>query len=98
MDEIRQAVGQVEGVRGVSEVRVRWLGHRLHAEVNVTVGESLSVQQGHKIAVEARHWLLHHLAYLSNAIIHVDPANLPGEEHHRVENHAHGDFAEHRHD
>jgi cation diffusion facilitator family transporter len=98
VDEIRQAVGQVEGVRGVSEVRVRWLGHRLHAEVNVTVGESLSVQQGHKIAVEARHWLLHHLAYLSNAIIHVDPANLPGEEHHRVENHAHGDFAEHRHD
>lgn len=98
VDEIRHAVSHVEGVQGVSEVRVRWLGHRLHAEVNISVGESLSVEQGHKIAMEARHWLLHHLAYLSNAIIHVDPANLPGEEHHRVDNHSHDDLPNHRHD
>jgi len=98
VDEIRHAVGHVEGVNGVSEVRVRWLGHRLHAEVNISVGESLSVEEGHTIAMEVRHRLLHHLAYLSNAIVHVDPAHLPGEEHHRVDNHIHDNFPDHYHD
>ena len=32
--------------------------------------------------MEARHQLLHHLPYLSNVNIHVDPENLSGEEHH----------------
>jgi len=98
VEEIKHALGHVEGVRGVSDVRVRWLGHRLYAEVNISVDESLSVDRGHEIALEARHWLLHHLAYLSNAIIHVDPANLSGEEYQRVDNHAHDDLPNHRHD
>ncbi len=29
------------------------------------------------------HRLLHHLKYLSNATVHVDPLGLAGEEHHR---------------
>ena len=64
VDEIRHVVGHVEGVKGMSEVRVRWLGHRLHAEVNVTVGSGLSVEQGHAIAMRVRHSLLHHVRYL----------------------------------
>ena len=37
-------------VREVSEVRVRWLGHKMLAEVNITVDPSLSVVSGHDIA------------------------------------------------
>src|ERR687890_1217747 len=38
VDEIRDAVvHHVEGVEDVTEVRARWLGHRLRAEVNVAV-------------------------------------------------------------
>ena len=37
LDEIRNAAGHVEGVQDVAEVRARWLGHRLRAEVNVVV-------------------------------------------------------------
>jgi cation diffusion facilitator family transporter len=36
-DEIRDAAGHTEGVKDVTEVRVRWIGHRLYAEVNVGV-------------------------------------------------------------
>ena len=70
----------VPGVEAVSEVRVRWLGHRLHAEVNIAVKRDLSVEAGHKIALDVQHELLHHLRYLSAATIHVDPANASGEE------------------
>jgi cation diffusion facilitator family transporter len=97
VEEIRHAVSHVKGVQGVSEIRVRWLGHRLHAEVNVAVDARLSVEEGHKITDEARHQLLHRLKYLSNAMIHIDPAHSSGEDHHRVANHAHDDLPGHSH-
>lgn len=69
IDEIAHAVHRTSGVCDVSKVRVRWLGHRLHAEVNVAVRADLSVEQGHDIAKEVRHNLLHGLRYLSHATI-----------------------------
>ncbi len=97
IDEIEHAAGHVPQVEGVTEVRVRWLGHRLHAEVNVTVCPEMSIEVGHQIAVEVRHQLMHHLGYLSNAVIHLDPANAPGEAHHRFFEHTHDGLPVHSH-
>jgi cation diffusion facilitator family transporter len=97
IDEIKEAAGQARGVRGVSEVRVRWSGHWLHAEVNLTVSPELSVAEAHAIAWETRHQLLHHLPYISIMTIHVDSEDAAGEEHHRVAEHAHGDLPNHSH-
>ena len=93
VDEIRHAVTDTEGVQAVSEVRVRWLGHRLLAEVNIAVPSEFSVEKGHQIANRVRHELLHHLPYLSNATIHVDPIGTSGEKHHRLANHFPGHFS-----
>ena len=41
IDEIRHAVNHTAGVSDISEVRVRWLGHRLHAELNIAVSPEL---------------------------------------------------------
>lgn len=97
VDEIKHAVSHVKEVQDVSEIRVRWLGHRLHAELNVSVDAHLSVAQGHDVAREVRHRLLHHLKYLSNAVIHVDPVQASGEGHHGIANHVHDNLPEHSH-
>lgn len=97
IDEIKHAVDHVAEVEEVSEVRVRWLGHRLHAELNIAVSPELSVGEGHKVAIEVRHRLLHHLRYLSNATIHIDPVDASGEQHHRITEHAHDDLPDHSH-
>jgi len=97
VDEIRHGVAYAEGVEAISEVRARWLGHRLHAEVNVAVRPTISVSQGHAVAVEVRHQLLHHLPYLEDAIIHVDPVHASGKEHHRLIHHAHDALPVHSH-
>lgn len=81
-EEVRDVAGVTEGVRKVSEVRVRWLGHKMLAEVNIAVDSDLSVMAGHDIAEKVHHRLLHQLKYLSNATVHVDPVGLAGEEHH----------------
>ena len=97
VDEIRHASGQVEGVDDVSEVRARWLGHRLRAEVNVAVNPELSVAEGHAIAREVNHRLMHELRYLDMAVVHVDPLQETGEGHHRVAAHAHDGLPPHSH-
>ncbi len=97
IDEVRHAAHHVAEVLEVTEVRVRWLGHRLLADVNIAIKSDLSVEQGHQIAREVRHQLLHHLPYLANATIHVDPANASGEGHHRIDDHAHDKMPTHSH-
>jgi cation diffusion facilitator family transporter len=97
IDELRLAADRVEGVEDVAEVRARWVGHRLRAEVNVAVDPDLSVAEGHAIAREVNHRLLHELGYLDMAVIHVDPAQESGEEHHRVDEHSHDGLPLHSH-
>ncbi len=97
VDEIHQVVNKVEKVRDVTEVRVRWLGHRLYAEVNIAVDPLLSVEEGHAIAVEVRHRMMHGLGYLSNVVVHVDPFGSAGEEFHRLPEHEHDNLPSHSH-
>jgi len=97
IDDIRHAARHIPEVQEVTQVRARWLGHRLHAELNITVRPVLSVAQGHAIATDVRHQLLHHVPSLSNAVIHVDPLDASGEEHHRIAEHRHGDWMAHTH-
>lgn len=97
IDEIEHAAHHVAGIRGVNEARARWVGHRLHAEVNVAVAPELSVAQAHSIAKEVHHQLMHHVPYLAGATIHVDPADEAGEGYHRITAHSHDGLPVHSH-
>jgi cation diffusion facilitator family transporter len=97
IDEIRHAARHVAEVKEVTEIRARWLGHRLHAEVNITVPSQITVLHAHAIAAEVRHQLLHHLNYLSLVVIHVDPEEKSGEEHHLISEHSHDGLPAHSH-
>jgi cation diffusion facilitator family transporter len=82
VDEIRDSVAAMPAVHEVTEIRVRWIGHQLHAEINITVKSDLTVAQGHDIAVAVKDEILHHLPYLWDVIVHVDPKEASGETHH----------------
>ncbi|MFJ9867001.1 cation diffusion facilitator family transporter [Streptomyces sp. NPDC101165] len=79
VDRAERAVRAVPGVREVGELRLRWIGHRLRAELAVVVDGEVSVRQAHAIAVEAEHALLHAVPKLTAALVHADPAPVPGE-------------------
>lgn len=97
IDEIRHAAAHVPEVKEVTDIRARWLGHRLHAEVNVTLPSQISLRDAHSVAEEVRHQLLHRLRYLSLVVIHVDPEEKSGERHHRIEKHSHDGLPAHSH-
>jgi cation diffusion facilitator family transporter len=81
-DKARGVLGAVDGVVGVGQVRIRWVGHRLHAEAEVTVDGDLNLAAAHRITENARHCLLHEVPRLASAIIHADPCGHDGIDHH----------------
>ena len=81
-ERARAVLVGVEGVESVGELRVRWIGHRLHAEAEVVVDADLNLVAAHAIAERARHSLLHDVPRLASAIVHADPCEHDGRDHH----------------
>ncbi|MFJ9929234.1 cation diffusion facilitator family transporter [Streptomyces misionensis] len=79
VDRAERAALAVPGVRSVGELRLRWIGHRLRAELAVVVDGEATLRQAHAIAIAAEHALLHALPRLTAALVHADPAPVPGE-------------------
>lgn len=73
VERIHDVAASVNGVGAIAEPRVRWLGHRLVADLDVTVDAGLAVRDGHAIAEAVRHELLHAVAHLDDVHVHVDP-------------------------
>ena len=88
---ISTTVASVDGVEAVTEVRARWMGHRLLAQVRLSVDGALPVTKAHEVAEVAHHELLHHVPNLSDAIIHVDPAGLGDDPHAATAHHRSGE-------
>jgi cation diffusion facilitator family transporter len=72
--EIEAAALRVPAVQSVGQVRARWVGHRLHAEVNVVVDGDLPTRVSHEVGEEVRQRMQEALPRLATATIHVDPA------------------------
>lgn len=67
------AVMSVDGVLDVRELRIRWIGHALRAEVDATVDPDLSLIEAHDIAHHAEAHLLHDVRRLTAATVHASP-------------------------
>jgi cation diffusion facilitator family transporter len=70
---LESVAAQVAGVEHVTSARARWTGHGLNADLEIQVDPALTVGQGHTIADEVEHELLHALPGLKGATVHVDP-------------------------
>jgi len=84
VDQAEQALLATPGALGVGQIRLRWIGHRLRAECEVTVDAGASAVQAHQVAVSAEHNLLHALPRLAAALVHADPQVQHGADHHAV--------------
>ncbi|MBM0238341.1 cation diffusion facilitator family transporter [Micromonospora sp. ATA32] len=82
VDQAETTLRAVHGVRDVTAVRLRWIGHRLHAEADLVVDAALSLVAAHEIAADAEHQLTHAVPRLTSATVHADPDSHPGAHHH----------------
>jgi len=74
VDRATIAVMGVGGIHEVRELRIRWIGHTLRAEVDATVDPALTVVEAHDVAHHAEEHLLTQVRRLTAATIHTSPA------------------------
>lgn len=75
VDAAETALAAQPGVLGVRAIRMRWIGHRLHAEAELDVDSTISIGEGHRIAHSAEHALTHAVPKLTTALVHAYPAH-----------------------
>ena len=69
----RDVLAASPGVRGVEDLRLRWVGHRLRGEASVLVDPHLDVSGAHDIAHAGEDRLLASVAKLEAVTVHVSP-------------------------
>ncbi len=84
VDLAERTLRATPGVLDTGRVRLRWIGHRLHAEAEITVSGEVTAIEAHRVAVSAEHDLLHALPRLSAALVHADPEPGQGVDDHAV--------------
>jgi len=68
IEQIRHAADHVPGLR-LEEAKARWIGHRLHADITVSVDENLSVGEATSLGEKLKTVLRDHLPALDDAPI-----------------------------
>jgi cation diffusion facilitator family transporter len=92
IDTAEAALATRPGVRAVRSVRMRWIGHRLHADAELDIDPALSLAAAHQIAHDSEHALIHAVPKLTTAMIHAYPAggtNAAQQHRDHAESHSH---------
>jgi cation diffusion facilitator family transporter len=74
VDAAEAALAAEPGVTTVRSVKMRWIGHRIHADAELDIDPATSLTEAHRIAHEAEHTLTHAVPRLSSALVHAYPA------------------------
>jgi cation diffusion facilitator family transporter len=74
IEQIEHALSHVDGIDTVENLRVRWIGHQLQAEMTLVAGGSLSLQAADQLSAKVRSSLQAHVKHLGLIYIEVRPA------------------------
>jgi len=82
IDSAEEVVLEDESVLQIRRIRMRWVGHSLHAEIVISVNPDLRTSESHQIAEQVRHTLYHEFPNLTDINVHIDPWTDAIEVHH----------------
>jgi cation diffusion facilitator family transporter len=85
--KVEHEARETPGVQGIDDLRVRWLGHRLWAELHVKVDEDTPLWQAHDVAEDVRHRLFHAIPQVAEVTVHLDPCGHSGTNRHAATDH-----------
>jgi cation diffusion facilitator family transporter len=73
VDAAESSLADIPGVVAVRRVRMRWIGHEIHADADLDIESSASLAEAHALAHAAEHRLTHAVPKLSSAVVHAYP-------------------------
>jgi cation diffusion facilitator family transporter len=69
LEQIGQTARQVQGVNDVSDLRARWIGHTIRAELAIIVDPDQPLRDAHTISEQVEHELTEHVEHLTQAAV-----------------------------
>ena len=73
IDRAEAVISDNVDVLDIRRIRMRWVGHCLHAEIYISVNSDLKTSESHQIAEQIRHVLFHEFPDLTDINVHIDP-------------------------
>jgi cation diffusion facilitator family transporter len=86
VERLEHELTHTPGVRAVDRIRVRWIGHELHADAEIALDPALDLAAAHDVLEDTRHRLLHAIPRLRDILLHPNPAGRP-DAHDRTRHH-----------
>jgi len=80
VEEIRHAAEHVPGIGRLVEVKARWLGHKLNADLTIAVDDALTVAEANRATVALKAELREHLPPLGLATVQFDTTGVVATE------------------
>jgi len=80
VETIRNTLKNTPGIKGVHDLRTRKMGDMIIVDAHIEVDASISVEEGHAIAVSAREHVMR-IPRVLNLMTHVDPWRRPDLDH-----------------
>ena len=73
IDRAETVISENVAVLEIRRIRMRWVGHCLHAEIYISVNSDLKTSESHQIAEQVRHVLYHEFPEITEINVHIDP-------------------------
>ncbi|TPJ74728.1 cation diffusion facilitator family transporter [Mesorhizobium sp. B2-6-2] len=80
--QIHHAADHVAGIEKVADVKARWLGHKLHVDVEIAVDDGLLLAAANNIAASLKAELFAHIPALDVATVRFAEAETEAGHHH----------------
>jgi cation diffusion facilitator family transporter len=74
VDAAQHTLEAVPGVVAVRRVRMRWIGHEIHADADLDIDSFTSLSEAHRLAHAAEHELTRAVPKLASAVVHAYPS------------------------
>ena len=97
--EIEEKISAVDGVKGVSDVKIRQSGPFKMVECNIATGPSVSVYKAHELADKIENLIARDYSQIESVFVHVEPVRqdtlsviIPVKEINGLDSKIHGHF------
>ncbi len=77
VEAAERALQEIPGVLAVPRVRMRWIGHQIHADAELDVDGLTPLEVAHELAHQAELRLIQEIPRLTAAVVHAYPRHSP---------------------
>lgn len=77
VEAAERALRAIPGVVDVRRVRMRWIGHQIHADADLDISQHTTLARAHELAHVAEYELVRAIPKLTAAVVHAYPHSAP---------------------